>query len=244
MSSSNPSTLPPVSANGISVIIPTLNEERHISQALANVRCVLGEETEVIVVDGGSRDRTVAHAGTASLVLQGTRGRGKQMNMGANHATGEILLFLHADTRLPRTYRSELTAALNDSSVTAGYSPITFDHPAFMLRVYARLSHMACGYFHYGDGAVFVRRQAFRETGRYAEIPLFEDLDLLSRLRKRGKTALLPSPVQTSARRFLQQGIVLNQIRNIFLVMLYMIGFSPHLLSRWYYPPYRDTRVG
>jgi len=224
-----------VHSGRVSVIIPTLNEEINIVGILANVRCVLGKDTEIIVVDGGSRDRTVSRAVNASMVLHTPQGRGVQMNHGAYHASGETLLFLHADTRLPASYRNELSAALGDSRVCAGYSPITFDHPAFMLRVYARMSHFSSGCFHYGDGAVFVRRETFRKEGPYPEIPLFEDLEFLRRLRKHGTIALLPSPVQTSARRFLQRGIVLHQLHNIFLVFMYLLGVSPSLLSRWYY---------
>ncbi|MDH3251707.1 MAG: TIGR04283 family arsenosugar biosynthesis glycosyltransferase [Ignavibacteria bacterium] len=223
--------------SSLSVIIPTLNEERYICEVLSNVRCELGEDTQIIVVDGGSRDRTIANAGTATLILEGAAGRGKQMNLGAAHASGDVLLFLHADTQLPPSYRSELVAALSNSSVIAGYSPICFDHPGFMLRLYSRMSRLTFRLFHYGDGAVFVRRAAFQRIGRYREIPLFEDLDLLSRLRRTGNIVLLSSPVQTSARRFLQRGVVVNQLTNVLLVMLYIMGLSPHVLSRWYSPP-------
>jgi len=221
----------------IAVIVPSLNEERHIEGTL---RSILSQDpsVEVVVVDGGSTDRSPEIARNLARVVPGIRGRASQMNEGARQTSGDILVFLHADTRMPPGYCRKLLEMGQRSGVVGGFSPLDFDSPSLLLSLYARLTRTPLWFFHYGDQAFFVRREIFEDMGGFSEVPIMEDLDFLNRLRKRGRLALLPAPVITSARRFLEGGILRTQLRNVLLVLLFVLGVNPAFLKRFY----PDTR--
>jgi rSAM/selenodomain-associated transferase 2 len=224
----------------IAVIVPSLNEERHIEGTL---RSILSQDTpvEVVVVDGGSTDRSPEIARTLARVISGTRGRARQMNEGARHTSGDILVFLHADTRMPPGYCRMLLEVRQREGVVGGFSPMDFDSSSPLLNFYARLTRTPAWFFHYGDQAFFVRREIFEEMGGFAEMPIMEDLDFLNRLRRKGRLVLLPVPVITSARRFLEGGVLRTQMRNVLLVLLFVLGVNPTLLKR-FYPDTRGKR--
>ncbi|MCK5573526.1 MAG: TIGR04283 family arsenosugar biosynthesis glycosyltransferase [Bacteroidetes bacterium] len=217
----------------ISVIVPSLNEEALIGGTLRSIRAE-APDIEVVVVDGGSTDRSPEIAGEYARVISAPRGRAVQMNKGAQHSSGDVLVFLHADTRIPPGYFSALRDAISMNGMVGGYSPMDFDASSTLLDFFSRLTRKKCWLFHYGDQAFFVRRKIFEELGGYAEIPIMEDLDILMRLRKKGALALLPVPVTSSARRFLAGGVIRAQARNILLVLLYLLGVRPGLLKRLY----------
>ena len=227
----------------LSIIIPTLNEAASIDRVLAAVAKMEGP-TEVIVVDGGSKDDTaqLVHARGVRLI-QSERGRGAQMQAGARASGGEVLWFLHADTIPPRDSLKLIAGSLSDPKVISGCFDVYFDSRRisvhFLCWFYRRLrSFGVC----YGDAAIFVRREAYELVGGYKSLALFEDLDLVRRLRRYGRMARVPAAVTTSARRFERRSFALTFARWTFLQILYWLGVSPQRLNRLY-APIRDAKV-
>lgn len=217
----------------ISVIIPALDEAETILECLRSVQTQPGP-TEVIVVDGGSGDGTPRLAEPMAKVILAPRGRALQMNAGAHSARGEVLLFLHADSELPREAFRRVRQLLFDPRVVGGTFTLRFDADGAALRFYAFCTRFRFFLFHFGDQGIFVRRSVFEEMGGFAEIPLMEDLDFLRRLRKFGRVALMHTAVKTSARRFLRYGVLRQQMRNTALVLAYLLGVRPRTLARFY----------
>jgi rSAM/selenodomain-associated transferase 2 len=219
----------------LAVVIPTLNEEKFLGNLLADL-AARAEDCTVTVADGGSTDRTREIAASFSGVrwVAAPRGRGAQMNAGARASQGKLLLFLHADTRLPAGALAKIREALADPAVAAGSFCLSFDRDDPWLRAYARCSRINHPLFTYGDQGLFLRRVAFEEVGGFPELPLMEDVEIQRRLRRRGRFVKLPDPVVTSARRFVRHGVVRQQLRNVALVSLYYLGVSPARLARGY----------
>ncbi|HEU4454329.1 MAG TPA: TIGR04283 family arsenosugar biosynthesis glycosyltransferase [Longimicrobium sp.] len=218
----------------ISVIIPTYNEEACIGRALAALREMEGD-WEVIVADGGSGDATASIARAAGVrVVEGARGRGPQMNRGAAEATGDVLLFLHADTRLPADAHALVMDALANPDAAGGCFCLRFDDDHRFLRFSAFCTRFSCRFFHYGDEAYFVRAEVFRRLGGYRPYPIMEDLDFWLRLRRAGRAIVVPTPVVTSARRFRRHGVYRQQLLGAALVGLFLAGVNPHTLKRFY----------
>lgn len=222
----------------ISVILPVLNEERRIGQRLTELASMEGLG-EVLVVDGGSSDGTVerARAFPGVSVLCAPRGRASQMNAGAERARGSVLLFLHADVRLPPDAVHHVTRTLEDPRVVAGaFKTWTVDdvgrsrlgpllHLADLRSRYTRLP--------YGDQALFVRAEAFRAAGGFPAQPLMEDLELSRRLWKLGRIRTVDARVTVSGRRFLARPVFYFLAVNGF-PLLYRLGVSPASLLRVY----------
>ncbi|MBM4132531.1 MAG: glycosyltransferase [Nitrospira sp.] len=230
----------------VSVVIPTLNEEQVLPQTLAQT-LTLGFE-ELLVVDGGSRDRTyeiVASIRTAApdapiTLITSRPGRALQMNVGAAAGRGDALLFLHADTRLPNNAKQAIVKALQAPECVGGRFDLRFDRDrplsrliAFMINWRSRLSGIATG-----DQAIFVRRSVFERMGGFATIPLMEDVDLTRRLNRMGPVACLRDRVVTSFRRWETNGPIRTILLMWLLRFLYWIGVSPIRLKRMY----SDTR--
>lgn len=220
----------------ISVIVPVVNEEKTIGRCLKQF---VGqpEPHEIVVVDGGSQDNTAAVVRGfpgVKLVHESQKGRGRQMNRGARAAEGDILLFLHADTWLPPEGLRMIKTIIGQVNVVAGSFSLRFDHQDLVLKLFARLSRINHILFTYGDQGLFLARHTFASLGGYAEIPLMEDVEIQTRLRKIGRFVKLNHCVVTSARRFLFNGIVRQQLLNTGLVLLYHAGVSPVRLKRFY----------
>lgn len=223
----------------ISVIIPTLNEAAAIGETLRRLRS--SGSCEVIVVDGGSDDGTPELARPqADMVLSAGRGRATQMNVGARVASGQVLLFLHADTVLPPDFPALLENALRNPRVVGGRFDVRLDAEGWLFRLVetlmnlrSRLSRIATG-----DQAIFVRSRTFLELGGYREAELMEDLELSYRLKRRGELACLRERVVTSARRWQRDGIARTIGLMWLLRFLYFIGVSPSYLKTFY----ADTR--
>lgn len=225
----------------ISVIIPTLNEERSLPKCLACLSA--SAPTEIIIVDGGSTDRTLDLAQefcartTNAHVITAPRGRASQMNEGTKASQGEVLLFLHADTQLPPQSERIVQSALTSPSVVGGRFDVRFDSSslwsqiisAFMNRR-SRLTGIATG-----DQALFVRREVFEALGGFSEIPLMEDIEFSRRLQQAGRIMALRSTVVTSFRRWDTQGPLRTILLMWTLRFLYWAGVSPHQLARVYY---------
>lgn len=229
----------------ISVIIPTLNEERTVMATLTRT-ATLGFD-ELIVVDGGSLDQTLLLVESYRLSTQHSAlspiqlvtapcGRARQMNEGAKASRGEILLFLHADTQLPDDAKTIIDTTLADRQMVGGRFDVQFDRPSMwgtiisrMMNWRSRLSGLATG-----DQALFVRSSIFEQMGGFADMPLMEDIEFSRRLKRKGATAALTATVTTSFRRWEQQGPLRTILRMWVLRFLYWVGVSPHTLSRWY----------
>ena len=219
----------------LSVIVPTLDEEATIASTLAHAR--RPGDVELVVVDGGSRDETVNVARPlADRVLDAPRGRAAQMNAGAAAARGAVLLFLHADTRLPDDYPALVTEALAPADVVGGRFDIRLDAPGLAYRVIERLIGLRSRLTGVatGDQAIFVRRDAFVRVGGYPAIPLMEDIALCRALKRAGRMAALRDVVVTSARRWQRDGLVRTVALMWTLRLAYYAGVSPARLARAY----------
>jgi len=219
----------------LSVIVPTLDEEATIASTLAHAR--RPGDVELVVVDGGSRDETVNVARPlADRVLDAPRGRAAQMNAGAAAARGAVLLFLHADTRLPDDYPALVAEALAPADVVGGRFDIRLDAPGLAYRVIERLIGLRSRLTGVatGDQAIFVRRDAFVRVGGYPAIPLMEDIALCRALKRAGRMAALRDVVVTSARRWQRDGLVRTVALMWTLRLAYYAGVSPARLARVY----------
>ena len=219
----------------ISVIIPTLNEELCIEDTIHPARD--GGDVEIIIADGGSNDSTlsvVQHF--ADKIISSPRGRASQMNTGARASTGDILLFLHADTILPVGWVSMIEKILENKKVAGGaFSFSTSGHSkglklvTFIVNLRSRFLSLP-----YGDQAIFIRREHFEAMGGFKEIPIMEDVDLISKMKKFGKLVILKEPVITSSRRWEKEGWIKTTLRNQLLLFLFFLGIPPEKLHRFY----------
>jgi rSAM/selenodomain-associated transferase 2 len=218
-----------------SVIIPTLDEAERIGGLVAQLRQQGFDE--IIVVDGGSKDATVACATAAGArVVSTSRGRGRQLGAGGSAANGDTLFFLHADSVPPADARALIETALAIEGVSAGCFRLTFDVAHPLLSFYGFMSRVNHSLFTYGDQGLFVRRAQYQRIGGYRDLPLFEDVDILKRLRHCGRIAKLEAPMVTSARRFLRDGVARREALSAALVALYHLGVPAAQLERWYRP--------
>jgi rSAM/selenodomain-associated transferase 2 len=220
---------------GISVVIPAFNEEKAIHAALENLM-TFHKPDEVIVVDGGSMDETVRIASRWAPVIHSPKGRAAQMNAGAAHAKGDILLFLHADTLLPLEGLETIKHRIAQGT-QAGRFRMRFDARRWLLRLYESYTRFHC--FSYGDQGFFVKRDVFNKLGGFSEDVPFEDVDFYRRLRQYTQPVIIKDPVITSARRFSGVGFLRQKFINIFLVALYYAGFDIFLLKKKLYPEVR-----
>ncbi|WP_408999953.1 TIGR04283 family arsenosugar biosynthesis glycosyltransferase [Tychonema sp. BBK16] len=219
----------------ISMIIPVLNEANTIAQVISTARNA--ENVEIIVADGSSSDGTVEIAKSLSdRVICTTPGRATQMNAGAAASTGDILLFLHADTHLPHGYDTRVRQALGNPSIVAGAFELKIDAPLLSLRlveigVNCR-SHLL--QMPYGDQAIFLKTSTFNQIGGYPNLPVMEDFEFVRRLKKQGRIQILPQAVLTSARRWQQVGVLKTTVINQIVIIAYFLGVSPDRLGEWY----------
>ena len=229
----------------LSVVVPALDEAANLARLLPDLWRAW-PDIEIIVVDGGSRDGTtdVVRGQAGVRLLEGARGRARQMNAGARQAGGDVLLFLHADTRLPDGAVGAIAATLADPAVVGGRFDVRFDSRrrvlgmvAWFMNARSRATSICTG-----DQAIFVRRAAFEAVGGYPDIALMEDIELCRRLKTRGRLAALRARVTTSARKWEREG----PLRTIGLMwtlrLLYFCGVAPARLHRWYYGPPKESQ--
>ena len=219
----------------ISIIIPVLNEAPTIASVISSARNA--KNVEIIVADGGSSDRTADLAQSLGVrVISTAPGRATQMNAGAIAATGDILLFLHADTHLPPGYDSGARLALTKPQTVAGAFQLKIDARTLCLRLVeigvnwrSRFLQMP-----YGDQAIFLTTATFDKIGGFPDLSLMEDFEFVRRLKKQGRIAIVPQPVLTSARRWQQLGVIKTTAINQIVIIAYFLGVSPDRLAFWY----------
>ncbi|GAC1386705.1 MAG: TIGR04283 family arsenosugar biosynthesis glycosyltransferase [Ktedonobacteraceae bacterium] len=220
-----------------SIIVPVLNEAEVLEGQLAHLsRQCASQQYELLIVDGGSRDDTIAIAERYGHVLHSQRGRARQMNMGAAAAKGDVLLFLHADTRLPDEALDAIEKALASPKVVGGAFRLCFNCNLWPYRLVAFATNIRSRVrtLFTGDQAYFIRSQSFHAVSGYPDQPLMEDLEIIARLRKIGKVVLLPHYVTTSARRHEKTGLLRCVLFMWYLRTLYKFGVSPEQLQRMY----------
>jgi rSAM/selenodomain-associated transferase 2 len=222
-----------------SIILPVLNEAERINDTVVHLRDHNDEEEmEIIIVDGDAAGSTIkAVIDEKVLKLTALRGRARQMNIGATRAKGDVLLFLHADTRLPLNAFALIRSTLHRNRAVAGAFDIGFDTKRRIFSVAelyvalrTRLTRVP-----FGDQAIFIRRSFFEQIGGYRDIPLMEDVELMKRIRKRGDTVvIIPQKARTSPRRYERDGVLYCTFRNLAMQILYAWGVPPERLIKWY----------
>jgi rSAM/selenodomain-associated transferase 2 len=218
----------------VSVIIPVLNEESCLSQTLAALAA--HRPFEVIVVDGGSQDGSCRLAAAADRLLHSPPGRARQMNLGARHARGDVLLFLHADCTLEEGALAQAEQLLCRRGVVAGCFAMAVNAPGRMYRWIERCAtaRVRLTGLVYGDQGLFLRRECFIELGGFPPLQLMEDLFFSRQLRRRGRIVVLPRRIFVSPRRWQQAGLVRQTLRNWLLTALAIGGAHPDRLADLY----------
>src|SRR4051812_27355635 len=222
----------------VSVIVPTLNEEACLERTLQAIHAL--NPWEVIVADGGSADATVTIASTLAQVLHAPRGRRAQQSAAASVATGDVLWFLHADTLPQPQSLDAIRSCLRDEQTAGGNFSLVFDgggrSAQQLTAIYPWLRFLGLCY---GDSGIFVRRSVYLAAGGFQSYPLFEDVDLVRRMRRLGKFRTLPDTLTTSSRRFEHRNFALMFAEWTVLQLLFWAGVSPFLLARLY----KDVRA-
>lgn len=246
---------PPQENGQISVVIPVLNEANHIQATIESIQnannlivssdqdmgspndSVGNNGLDIIVVDGGSQDDTVVQAkATGARVISASPGRALQMNAGAAIATGQYILFLHADTRLPQNFASHIPQILDQPNVIAGAFELSIQGEQAGLRLIewgvkwrSRLGQMP-----YGDQAIFLKTQTFRQLGGFPRLPVMEDFALIRRAKRHGKVAIAQAAVITSGRRWQRLGLFRTTVINQIMIFGFIIGLPIETLAHWY----------
>jgi rSAM/selenodomain-associated transferase 2 len=234
-----------VSSMELSVIIPALNEGVRIRRAIESARNA--GAAEVVVVDGGSEDDTVAASESAgAIVLRGARGRAAQQNRGAQAARGRWLLFLHADNWLAPEAGAQLRGVFRRPDVGCGAFRQRIDAPGILYRGLERGNALRIRLWSlpYGDQGIFVRRDLFEQLGGFPPLPLMEDVALMRKLSRLSRPVLLPGPLHVDARRWQRQGVVQQTLRNWSLLTAYYLGVSPTRLAPSYPSHDESPRAG
>ena len=222
----------------VSIIIPTLNEESCLEPTL---RCLATHHPhEVLVVDGGSTDATRAIAARCARLLDAPPGRATQMNHGAAHATGDVLLFLHADCLLEPRALDTAVRTLRRPGIAAGCFRMTVDAPGALYRLIgaAATARVRLAGLIYGDQGLFVKRELFQRVGGFPPLRFLEDVFISRALRRQGRLVVAPRRILVSARRWRQRGVVKQTLRNWTLTALALAGVHPDRLAG-YYPSVR-----
>jgi rSAM/selenodomain-associated transferase 2 len=223
-----------------SIIIPTLNESRRLEQALRAARTAFGDDAEYIITDGGSTDGTVDIARLANAgVVTGPRGRGEQLHLGFEAASGDVCVFVHADTAVPASARNAIAAALEDPRVAGGAFALEFQEKSRRLEWLARAINVRARIFRSatGDQVIFARSTILHAIGGVPRVPLFEDVRLCRALRRKGRFVILRDRVGTSARLWKNMGATRGVLLHLTFRGLHALGASPARLARYYPSP-------
>ena len=225
---------------GVAVVIPALNEEEEVGAAIESAR--RAGAREIVVADGGSSDDTteVAERSGARVVRSG-RVRGERLNEGAASTSGDILLFLHADTTLPEDAVESVEREVADGSIFGGFR-LRFRERRAKLRVAETMINLRCRFTKcpWGDQAQWVTRNELLSTGGFRQDPIMEDYEMATRMKTRGRVSIIPTPVTTSGRRFLDDGVIRTAFTNWKIILLWRLGTPPDELAAIYRSSGRD----
>lgn len=218
----------------ISVIIPILNEAKILEKTLTRLQPEL-ENHELIIVDGGSTDGSTRIAEKYGKIITSERGRAKQLNAGAAVASGDILIFLHADVWLEQGAFDAVETALALGYVGGGFHQ-KIDGKSILYRIIEMTADLRGKYLKtfYGDSGIFVRQTDFHRIGGFPEVPIMEEMGFSKALRASGKTKMIKPYIHISARRWETNGIVRTTIKNWLITLLYLMGFSLERLTKLY----------
>lgn len=226
----------------ISIIIPVLNEAKNIEYFLKQFKPCW--EIEIIIVDGGSTDKTQAKIAELAasdrqikLVTNSQLGRANQMNCGAALATGEILLFLHADTILPINYQQVMQDILNQKDVIVGAFQLSINSPKKSLILVTKIVNLRSRFLSlpYGDQGFFITKNNFSYLGGFADLPIMEDFNFIQKAKRHGKIFIADTAVITSPRRWQKLGIIKTTIINQLIIIGYYLKISPERLRNFYH---------
>jgi len=223
----------------ISVIVPVYREHEGINPLIKHLAEIFPlEKHEIIVVDCSPEQETVTALDFPGVTaMSSDMGRGRQMNDGAARSTGEILLFLHADTILPENASELITDAMRDQGIVAGSFSLGIDSEKWSLKLIELFGNVRSWWTRvpYGDQAIFISRDLFSQIGGFRDMPIMEDLELMTRLRKLGKKIfILPDKAMTSPRRWEREGALRGTLRNWLIRVLYHCGVSAEKISGYY----------
>ncbi len=227
----------------LSIIIPALNEASAIEKTLSQLHSLRNEaEFEIIVSDGGSCDKTVELARRYSAVVQGEKGRGAQLNLGARHASGRVFFFVHADMVVPKGALMEIMQKIEIEGFDGGgFSNVFSTHNRKIKRL-GRIMNLrflnndhAGNLTFFGDNGIFVRREAFESLGGFKQIPIMEDYDFSKRMRDRFRVVRIENPkLIVSPRRHIEAGFFQTRFQWMAIKRLYQLGVSPNFLAKLY----------
>ncbi|WP_291562326.1 MULTISPECIES: TIGR04283 family arsenosugar biosynthesis glycosyltransferase [unclassified Clostridium] len=219
----------------ISIIIPTFNEENNIENLLIELNKIKGNN-EIIIVDGGSSDKTIEIASKYALTLTSSRGRANQMNAGAKIAKGDILWFLHCDSQIHSDSFSYIEKTIEKSFIGGAFSLDFYDDNRLFLKYIAKTSTLRAKYLKliFGDQGMFLKKDLFLNMNGFKNMPLMEDWDFSVRLKKQGKTKILDLPLKTSARRFKKGSALRTHLFMHKIKILYILGVPTDKLSKMY----------
>lgn len=219
----------------ISIIVPVLNEEKNIENLLSMINELKGEK-EIIIVDGGSNDKTIAIAKKYGVVLNSKKGRANQMNLGAKFANGNILWFVHSDSLLDNNSFLYIQESINEGFHGGGFSLFFHDYDTWFMKIIAKLSNIRGKIFKifFGDQGIFVKKDIFDELNGFPNIEIMEDLQFSKNIRNNYKLKLLKARIGTSGRRFKEGGQLKTIILMHKLKILYFLKVSPKKLVKMY----------
>jgi rSAM/selenodomain-associated transferase 2 len=231
----------------ISVIIPTYNEEGHIKATIQQLweYDLTNLIKEIIIADGGSTDDTVTIARTegVKVTVSPKKGRAAQMNYGAQHATSEILYFLHADTLPPKGFTYDITTAIN-AGYSAGCYTLSFDYDHWFLKANCWFTRFDVDSIRFGDQSLFVTKEKFLEVGGFCEKHIvLEDQQIIRQLKKISSFKVIKKPVITSARKYVENGIYKTQGIFFLIYFMYRLGFSQQKLVSTYRKFIRQNKL-
>lgn len=220
----------------ISIIIPVLNEEKVIEEKLQSLLKLKGDK-EIIVVDGGSKDNTVYIASRYATLINGRKGRAYQMNDGAKVAKGDILWFLHIDSKVSEESAILIEKAISLGNIGGGLRLYFYDLDTYFMKFVSWSSNLRAkiGGLYFGDQGIFIKREVFEKLGGFKEVPLMEDWDMAMRLKKQGKMKMIDSNIGTSARKFKSEGQLKTLLFMHKIKLLYKLGVSEDKLRDMYY---------
>jgi rSAM/selenodomain-associated transferase 2 len=222
-----------------SIIIPVYREEKIINSTIDHLMHLQkSADAEIIIADGDPQGSTLKQISNTNVkkIFCG-KGRARQMNCGVAQAKGNILIFLHADTRLPENALKNIGVILEDKNIVGGAFDLGIDSKQYAFRLIEKVASLRSRLTRipYGDQAIFIRRDYFLALGGFSDIPIMEDVELMQRIKRRkGKIKIIPELVSTSPRRWEKEGVVFCTLRNWLLISLFMLGVKPETLTSFY----------